>query len=223
MRIPNMSKVRQTDFDDREYEIRRIKYYNKADGVYFDLTDEKTKTAFINYIEKIIRASIEYKDFISFLKDELKLNKCTYFRNISKDDIKNISIEIHHSPFTLFDLCLISLMKFIDEGLPINVFNIAEDVMYKHFCGDVGLVPLTKTVHELVHESQIFIPINNVYGDVAKYYYENRQYMTELQKETLLKTIQASEELENNVPHVLKKKFIYLDVEGMTLPKIKNI
>lgn len=220
MRIPNMSKVRKNDFDDRDYEIKRIKYYTKADGIYYDLSDEKTKTAYIHYIEKIVRSSIEYSDFMKFLKENLKLNRCTYFKNVSKDEIKNISIEIHHSPFTLFDLCLITLLKHMDECRPINVFSIAEEVLYKHYCGDIGLVPLSKTVHELVHANQIFIPINSVYGDVGKYYLEHREYMTELQKETLLKIINATEELEKAVPHILKKKFIYLDVDGMTLPKL---
>lgn len=220
MRIPNMSRVRKNDFDDRQYEIKRIKNYTPADGVSYDFTDEKTKVSFIMYIEKIVRSSIEYAEFIKFLKEKLELNRCTYFKNISKSDFKNISIEIHHSPFTLFEICSIAFNKFIDEGMTIDVFRIANYVMFTHFSGDIGLVPLTKTVHELVHESQIFIPISSVYGDVGKYYMENREYMTEVQKETLLKNINATKELEEAVPHVLKKKFIYLDVEGMTLPKL---
>lgn len=217
MRIPNMSKVRKNDFDDRTYEIRRISYVINADGVFYDFSDEKTKVAFITYIEKIVRTSYEYKTLIKMLKEDLDMNSCTYFHNI--EESMKIGIEIHHSPFTLFDICLILLNKFIEEGEPIDPFTLAEAVLYEHYAGRVGLVPLCKTVHELVHVGQIFIPIEYVFGDVGSFYIQNWMYMTDLQKESLLKTISVSQELQETVPHVLKKKFIYLDIDGMKLPK----
>lgn len=223
MRIPNMSKVRKEDFSTQTHEIKRITYYGEGDGVFYDLSDEKTKVAFIKYVESIIRASGEYRNFIKMLKDELDMNSCSYFHKINKKDYSNVGIEMHHSPFSLFDLCLITLNKHMDEGIAINVFCLAEEVMLHHYIGIVGLIPLSTTAHELVHVGQVFIPIHYVYGDVSSYYKEHWKYMTEVQKETLLKLINVSEELSKTVPHVFNKKFIYLDVEGMSLPKTLKV
>ena len=42
--------------------------------------------------------------------------------------------------------------------------------MKLHYEGKIGLVPLTKTAHELVHGGSIFIPLNKdyVFGDYEK-------------------------------------------------------
>lgn len=219
MRIPNMAKVRKSDFSTELYEIKRISYYTEADGLCYDLSEEKTKVAFIKYVELLIRASGEYRIFIKLLKDELDMNQCSYFHKINKKSYATVGIEMHHSPFSLFDLCLITLNKQMEEGIDINAFCIAEEVMLQHHLGQIGLIPLSKTAHELVHVGQVFVPIHYVYGDVGSYYKENWKYMTTLGKESLLKLINVSEELASTVPHVFNKKFIYLDVEGMSLPK----
>lgn len=217
MQIPNMGKVRNKKFDDKTYEIRRIGYVVNADGVFYDLSNDKTKVSFITYVEMLIRQSYEYKMFIKTLKEDLDMNTCTYFHNINIS--MKIGIEMHHSPFTLFDICLIMLNKFMEEDIAIDPFELAKAVMYEHFVGRVGLLPLCKTVHELVHAGQIIIPITYVFGDVGEFYRKNWQYLTETQKESLNKLISVTTELESTVPTVLNKKFIYLDIDGMRLPK----
>lgn len=219
MRIPNISNIRQTDEDfDREYDLKHIEYYYEPTKTGFDISDEKSKTKFVDYIEKIVRSSFEYRSLITFLRDHIDMNKCSYFNKVN-NRLRGITIEIHHEPFSLYDIAYIVIEKFIDEDIPLEPAMIAEEVMLLHYHGLVGLIPLSKTVHELVHDNQIFIPITHVYGNISEFYNLYSKYITDHQKETLMRSIKLSEEIACTPPNVLKKKFTYLDIDGMILPK----
>lgn len=218
MRNINMSNARKTGFDERKEEIRRLKRYTYCEPVLIDLSNEDKRDAFIFFIEKqIIRKSYEYKKFMLFLKDNLNLNSCMFFKNVTRDI--GIPIIIHHTPFTLYDLVDTALTKFLNNDLAICPYLIADYVMYLHFTGQVGLVPLTNTAHQLVHNNALFIPYHYVYGDVDSYYMENFRDIASATKENLAKLIAMSEELANARPTVLQNKFIYVDQEGVVLPK----
>ena len=67
---------------------------------YVNINTDKDRSKYITRIEKIIRASQEYKDYINFLKDHVDLNKCVFFQNVTSDKSVNkrgrVSIELHH-------------------------------------------------------------------------------------------------------------------------------
>lgn len=218
MRIPNLSKMELSFKDDRDYEERRYNDYYDYDDIGYDLSDDKSKMAFIKYIKTMIRNSFEYKNMIDFLKKYIDMNHCTYFKGIN-NSIKGIKIEIHHEPFVLEDICYIVLRKFMEEDMEIKPSVISEHVMLLHYMGLIGLIPVSKTVHELIHDKEIFVPITYVYGNIEQFYREYHEYMTKDQKEILRKSIALSEKLENATPKALKKKFVYLDIKGMEFPK----
>lgn len=221
-RIPNMNKVQKKDIDDSLYQTKRISSVIEPDRIGFDLSEEKSKVAFVKYIEKIVRSSFEYTAMVEFLRNEIDMNYCAFFKNVN-NKINGITIEIHHEPFTLYDVTYIVMQLYLDEGYPLKPSNIAEEVIALHFYGMIGLIPLSKTVHELVHAGQIFIPITYVFGDVEKFYKKYFKYMSQQQKEILAKSIKISQQLADSEPKVLKKKYTYLDVDGMYLPaKIKK-
>lgn len=222
MRIPNMSKVQKRNLNEPIYEVKRISNFIEPERSGYDLSDDKSKTAFVNYIEKIIRGSWEYEQMINFLRDTIDMTYCAYFKQVNRK-INGITIEIHHEPFTLYDIAYIVMKMFLDEGYPLKPAVIAEEVIYMHFLGIVGLIPLSKTVHELVGAGEISIPITYVFGDIERFYKKYFKYMTINQKEILAKSIKIANILETTSPKVLQKKFIYLDVDGMVLPsKVKK-
>ena len=133
--------------------------------------------------------------------------------------MKGISIEIHHEPFTIEDVIYIVVNCFIDNGYPLEPAVIAEQIMLLHFQGVIGLMPVTKTVHELIHAKQIFVPIQNVYGDLESFFRQYWNYMTDEQKDILAKSIKLSDKLSKTPPTVLNKKFVYLDIDGIQLPQ----
>lgn len=217
MRIPNMSKVKALDINEPIYDQRRYKDFLTPDNIVMDLSEEKSKVAFVKYIETLIRSSFEYKEMIKFLRERVNMNYCAYFNKVN-NKINGITIEIHHSPFTLYDITYIVLEMFIDYGYPIEAAYIAQEVIKIHYHGVVGLIPLSKTVHELTHAGQILIPITYVFGDVGQFFLKYMKYMTQQQKDIVYKSINLAEKLEKTNPHILKKQFIYLDVDGMTFP-----
>lgn len=133
------------------------------------LTDNKEKDKFVKSIEKIIRQSYEYKNFIGILKNVYGYTNSTFFKRIDIRDTKT-PIEFHHYPFTLYDLVSIEVDFEIDKGeTEIDPIKIAERVMKYHYQLIVGLVPLSETEHELVHDGKKFVNIDEVKGDFEAY------------------------------------------------------
>jgi hypothetical protein len=148
-------------------------YYNMS--IFFD---DKEKVKFIKDIEKIVRNSYEYKNLISIFKNELNYTRCTFYPSIDISQMKNVYIEFHHYPFTLFDIVSIELKKVMDKGIKqIEPYDIADIVLQNHYKFIVGLVPLSVTVHQLTHDGQKFINEDYVLGDYSKYIERYAQYI----------------------------------------------
>ena len=114
---------------------------------------------------------------------EFDLTKCKFIPQADIVDT-NVGLELHHYPFTLFDIVQGVLRH--EYGIlsdrepvykrPVNLFKVAEKVMKLHYQGVIGLIPLSLTAHELAHNGDIFIPLTDeyvlndttVYLDVSK-------------------------------------------------------
>lgn len=185
--------------------------------------DEKEFIKLIKKIEKLVRNSYEYKNYINFLKEEIDMNSCSFFNNLTREDI---SIEIHHAPLTLFEITSIVFQKQLEEygedGL--DMFKVAEEVTKLHYKGMVGLIPLSETVHQLVHRGDVFIPIDCVYGKVYSFYKKYEKYFKEEQKNLLKNHISASKQIDKECykPSVLERKYTFVEMDGLNLPKKIN-
>ena len=122
-----------------------------------DLENEKERKALIRKVESLVRTSPEYRKFLTFLRNNLNLNKCTFHPDVDTEVLKKTKIEFHHYPFTLYEIVDTIIEKQSKENPIINPFNVAEEVMELHFDLKVGLVPLSKTLHELVHSGKKFV------------------------------------------------------------------
>ena len=176
----------------------------------------------IKKCERMIRTSLEYRQYIQFLKNEMELNKCAVFQNIRTSSEKKYSIEIHHSPFTLYDIVQIVMTKHLEEYGTINLFRISKEVMELHYDGKVGLIPLTLTVHELVHNGKIFIPLNLIYQNYSDFVNEYESWMNDNTKEKILDIVQATEKCMGiqDFSNSFKTEFIYLNVDGFEFPVV---
>ena len=133
------------------------------------LNTERDKEKFIKRVEKVVRSSMEYRDYIAFLKEYVNMNHCAFFNNVENAQGSRVRIEIHHEPLTLFDIVKVVVNKHIDEGIPLNDLYISDEVMNLHYTNQVGLIPLSKSIHQIVHNSnEIIIPITLVFGDYKK-------------------------------------------------------
>jgi hypothetical protein len=216
MRLANI----KNHINESLYETETISNIKKCDDEFVILND-KDKIKMIKTLEKIVRSSMEYREYIEYLKDSVNMDKCSFFNNITSKNAKHrISIEIHHEPFTLYDLCRIVLEKFIKKFDYIWPLSIAEEVMKIHYQNKVGVLPLSVTVHQLVHSGKIFIPLQCVYGDYCTFLEEYKPYISQELNDILYMKLQMSKN-ENDLS-ILEKKFIYLQTEGIeSLEKIQ--
>jgi len=154
----------------------------KASMLVPDLNDAISKTKFIKNVERVVRGSLEYKKYIGFLRNNLNLTKCRFLENVDTANLKKTHIEMHHYPFTLYDIVEIVSDKMDACGQILNEMTVAEEVMRLHFENKIGLVPLTVTVHQLVHQGQLFVPSTFVHGEYKKFMKEYDEYIIDLHR-----------------------------------------
>jgi hypothetical protein len=141
--------------------------------------NEKKKVKFVQQIEAFVRSSREYRSFLGYLKREASLTYCSVMGNLQEDALEQISLEIHHYPFTLFDITETVLNKYLMEQKGFTRLSIANEVMELHYALRVGLVPLTLTSHQLAHSGNVLIPLEHVFGDYDAFRTEYLPYMSD--------------------------------------------
>ena len=181
------------------------------------LETDKQRIRFIDRVEKIIRSSLEYKDYINFLKEHMDLNKCAFYQRVCQEKKNNrsrISIELHHEPFTLFDYVATVLDKFIYEGREPDMLLIADEVLELHYSNKVGLIPLSKTIHQVYHNSsKLKIPLNMVYGDYATFLSEYESYdYADILYDKLERKIRETKNLTEEDFESFKVNYTYINV-----------
>ena len=86
--------------------------------------------------------------------------------------------------------------------------------MYLHYLGWVGLIPLSETVHEMVHNQYIFVPTDKVRGRYQEFV---NRYYDYIEPETL-DSLDAAEaltkEYNNNQMDIFNNHKIYINVNG---------
>ena len=135
-----------------------------CNSYYFqDFYDESLIKKFIKSTESLIRHSREYTDYLALLKTNYNiLNYDNLQSNISDADA---SIEIHHYPFTLYEIVDIVMTYHTAKKEDFTSFSLAEEIMDLHFKHKIGFVPLTTTNHELAHDNGVFISFKQVFGN----------------------------------------------------------
>lgn len=208
MRIPKV--LNYSALTDKELITLPEIEFNKPSYIMYD---DKTRYKFINMVEKLVRSSLEYKELIAYLHSGLDMNYCMFFNNVSKEKGRRIRIEIHHIPFSLFDIVNIVLKKYETEELEIDPFVIAEEVMQLHYKGHVGLVPLSETVHQLYHKGRVFIPLQYVDKGFLLFYKEYKDYLTDYE-DMLKHLIELSKRYESSQNSILQRHIIYINNIG---------
>lgn len=139
-----------------------------AVSFYFeDYYDDKVVKQFIKSVERMIRTSKEYKTYIELLRTNVfALNHDSIMTNITTADV---DLEFHHTPFTLYDIVEIVILKHIAHNEKFTSFSLAKEIMNLHYKHKIGLCPLTKTTHELAHSGNLFISARQIFGDYKSF------------------------------------------------------
>ena len=182
---------------------------------------DKDKRKFIERTKRIVRSSKEYKDYIRYLKENMDMDRCVFFKKIKHTSDNAIKIEVHHEPFTLDDIVRTVINKQLAEGRKLNDLDVANEVMELHYNDMVGLVPLSETIHELVHSdtNKVFVPLNMVYGNFNKFFELYQNYMEDDILTRLESKIDQTKNMTEYAFDALAVEYEYLEVDGVDLPK----
>lgn len=182
----------------------------------------KERVKFIKQVEATCRKSMEYKEYMRFLKRNTDLRRCTILKGLNTEGGKKYTIEIHHEPFTLFDIVETVLNKREMEGQKIDPLDIADEVMALHYDGKVGLIHLSTTMHQLVHDDKIFIPLQYIYQSYNEFYTEYKPYFNPLVIEKIEMKVEMSLKTDNFISDSIDPQFTYIHIDGFDFPEIPN-
>ena len=186
------------------------------------ITNDRQRVKLVKTIETYVRSSLEYKDLIKYLKDYIDMNQCEFFQNFDGSQKPGL-IQIHHEPFDLFSITQIVMNRQEKELGYINELQVAEEVMRLHYRGLVGLIPLSVTAHELVHDGKLIVPLNCVYGKFVQFVKEYYDYIDDVLLVMLNEKIEQTKNLKAEDMSILSVRYIYTDVDGYNLPLIQPI
>lgn len=165
---------------------------------------------FVNFVkacERLVRTSDLYTKYKRYLMVDLGMTKCQVLSNIDSNDTEghNDLIEMHHGPvLTLFDITSIVIDHLLAEGKGITTFSVADIVLQEHFNNNIQIVMLSKTIHEQVHERNIFINYKQGFGDLDKFLKKYKNGLTSEQINKIKYYIERSKKEDSVDNGVLK-------------------
>lgn len=162
------------------------------------------------------RRSFEYKRYMRYLKTNLNMNKCSYFSQIT-NNTERLKIEIHHSPFTLFDItAAVANKQILDHGFA-DEFDVGDEVMQLHYRNLVGLIPVSPTVHELIHSESMDVDPRLTYGYWKLFIQEYKPYFTDAMLLKCNDLFAWENVTETRIPSILKTKYTLLNYAGIPM------
>lgn len=140
-----------------------------------DFENESEEIKFIKSCERGIRSCPEYKVWTSYLKDALNYRIC----DITGENNEELTVEVHHHPYTLFDITRCVTKEFMFEEQEFCSFDVCTKVIEMHYQMRTPFVLMIKSMHEKFHNGFLKLPMELVHGDY-KYFFENyAKYMDE--------------------------------------------
>ena len=161
----NVKKQKRNPTLDSDNSIYEMPFYKEPD-YFFNL---ENYTFYIKEIERAVRRSKEYKRYVAHIKKDIGLNFCQVKGNIVEDEEtgKLPVLEMHHGPIlTLFDCIAIVLEWSMVKGENISTLSIADRIIQEHYDHHIQTVMLCETVHQEVHEFNIFLNMAMGFGDI---------------------------------------------------------
>lgn len=211
-----MNPIENT-YTDGEISILDINDMSYFDAEPYDLLNDKDFAHFIRDLESVVRNSFEYRSLMNYLKNTEGMDVCSFLENVSSRDNTKVRIEIHHSPLTLYDICLAVFKKRQANHEDISINGIAEEVMWLHYVGWVGLIPLSATIHEMVHNQYIFIPTNIVRGNYQAFVNAYYNYIDPDTLDSLDNAEQATKDYNSRQMELFNNHKIYINNNGSLL------
>lgn len=161
---------------------------------------------FIKNVEMQVRTSLEYKSYIKYLKEDLGLNHCMVYSNIT-DNIA--PIEMHHHIFTLYDCVEIVLGWCFKNKIQFSSSKIFGIIMEEHRLNNILIIMLSQSVHLDQHnknkeKTKRLLDYRMGHGNIVEFL---KKYYTGLSFNHLNKIKQYLEEYQKQITNPPDKFF----------------
>lgn len=203
--IPNIefSKPNKNPTIDSESSNYMLPFFK--DTEYF--TNLDNFVFFVKAVEKMVRSSKYYSRYVKYIKEDIGLNYCQVLSNIKVEEEDNTELEMHHGPIlTLFDYVAIMLDHMLYNNKKISTFRLADKILQEHYDNHVQVVMISKTVHEEVHNGNIFLNAKQAFGDINAFLSKYKDGISEDQKRKINRYIALCEEHDSFDKHTLQLK-----------------
>lgn len=203
--IPNIefSKPNKNPTIDSESSNYMLPFFK--DTEYF--TNLDNFVFFVKAVEKMVRSSQYYSRYVKYIKEDIGLNYCQVLSNIKVEEEDNTELEMHHGPIlTLFDYVAIMLDHMLYNNKKISTFRLADKILQEHYDNHVQVVMISKTVHEEVHNGNIFLNAKQAFGDINAFLSKYKDGISEDQKRKINRYIALCEEHDSFDKHTLQLK-----------------
>ena len=214
--------VNQKKYKERPSRTINIKIEEKPERPTYDFKNNKDRYKYCTMIKNMVRRSPEYREYVSFLKKHMDMNKCIIFRGIQVENHKRYRIELHHDPFTLMEIINVVVSKRQALGESLNPYRVCEEVLELHYDDKVGLINLSITAHELAENGRIFIPLQLIYQRYDLFVEEYEDHMDTNLKSKIEMIIQMSQKADTPVSDVLDPEFTYINIDGFEFPEVPD-
>ena len=144
---------------------------------------------FVKNVEMIVRKSIEYKDWRTYIIDVLGVNTCM----ITNERMDEVTIEVHHHVPGLFTVVKALVNRKLDKTEHFSTFDIALEAIELHFMNKIGYATLLKSMHEKFHNGFLEIPIEYVKGDYMWFIKEFAAYLDDEDLNTINSRVATNE------------------------------
>lgn len=199
----NFKKTSKNPTIDSDNGIYELPFYKDAE--FFSNLDNFV--SFVKSVEKMVRSSNQYSRYIAYLKTDVGLTCCQVLSNIIEEDEKDNLIEMHHGPIlTLFDYAAIITDYLIYNKRKINTFIVSDILLEEHFNNNIQVVMLSKTVHQQVHDNNIFINLHQAFGDLNRFLKKYKNGLHQEQVSKINSYIELSEKYDSFDKNVLQLK-----------------
>ena len=188
-------------------EIDKIPVVNSPNSMYYIplykneeyFASLESYVKFLKDTERLVRSNNRYNRYIKHIRETYGLKNCQVLSNIPITEDNDVDIEMHHGPIlTLYDICAIVLEHFIQQGWKISTFRVADQVLIEHEEGRVQTVMLSATVHEEVHERDIFINMKQAVGDINAFVRKYHKVLSDEYIDKINKYIERSLKYDSN-------------------------
>ena len=125
----------------------------------------------IPYIERLVRGSDSYAVWRKWnlVHEKAYIDS---LENLDVSELDKTKIELHHFPYTLYDIVQYVGLKLLDDKEETDPYEITKIVCEEHLLGNIGYIPLLVTDHQKYHDGLIELEEELIKGKYKTFEYK---------------------------------------------------